>query len=301
MDSSLGIEERSWSREEAYSYCAALARTHYENFTVGSLLLPRDKRRHLYAIYGFCRFVDDLGDEARGERLSLLQRWEEELQRCYSGTPHHPIMLALQDTVRAFDIPQEPFSKLIEANRMDQRQQRYPTYEHLLHYCDHSANPVGRLVLYVLGYRDGERQRLSDCTCTALQLTNFWQDIARDYRMGRVYIPLEDMERFGYSEEELARGTANEAFRKLVEFEVDRAEGLFRRGMPLVKMVDRDFSIDLALFTLGGLHVLKRIRRQDYDTLGCRPALSRGRKAWLLLSTWLRMRLGLAIPDFETL
>ena len=296
MTSSLGVEERTWSREEAYEYCADLARTHYENFTVGSLLLPKEKRRHMYAIYGFCRHTDDLGDEAQGDRLALLDQWQEELRLCYSGTPRHPVLLALQDTIRTFQIPQEPFSKLIEANRMDQRQRRYPTYEGLLRYCDHSANPVGRMVLYVFGYRDEERQRLSDYTCTALQLANFWQDVARDYRMDRIYIPIEDMKRFGYNEEELAQGIENESFRRLMEFEVDRAEKLFRQGMPLVNLVDRAFKLDLALFSLGGMEVLRKIRRQDYNALGHRPALSRGRKAWLFLSIWLRMKLGLRLP-----
>jgi len=295
MHPSLTIDDRTKGLEEAHRYCARLARSHYENFTVGSLLLPRDKRRHVYAIYGFCRFVDDLGDEASGDRLELLQCWEEELTLCYSGTPHHPIMLALQETIRASDIPQEPFLKLIEANRMDQRQRRYATYQELLHYCDHSANPVGRLVLYLFDYRDAERQRLSDYTCTALQLANFWQDVARDYRKGRVYIPQEDMERFGYTEEELGRGVVNASFRRLMAFQVDRAQELFRRGMPLIDMVRGVVKLDVALFSAGGLEVLNSIRRQEYDVLSRRPALSRGRKAWLLVSTWLRMRLGLGI------
>ena len=295
MNLSLRMEDRTKGLEEAHRYCARLARTHYENFTVGSLLLPRAKRCHVYAIYGFCRFVDDLGDEASGDRLELLRRWEDELTLCYAGTPHHPIMLALQETIHAFDIPREPFLNLIEANRMDQRQRRYPTYHDLLHYCDHSANPVGRMVLYLFGYRDAERQRLSDYTCTALQLANFWQDVARDYEKGRVYIPQEDMERFGYTEEELARGVVNAGFRQLMEFQVDRAHELFRRGMPLIDMASGAVKLDVALFSLGGLEVLNSIRRQGYDVLSGRPALSRGRKAWLLVSTWLRMRLGLRI------
>jgi squalene synthase HpnC len=296
MATPLHIEDRAESLEEAHRYCAHLARTHYENFTVGSILLPRDKRRHVYAIYGFCRFVDDLGDEAFGDRLQLLQHWEEELGFCYSGTPHHPIMLALQETVHTFDIPKEPFLKLIEANRMDQRQRRHASYQDLLRYCDHSANPVGHLFLYLFGYRDPERQRLSDHTCTALQLANFWQDVARDYQKGRVYIPLEDMKRFGYSEDDLARGIANENFRQLLAFQVDRTEELFSRGMPLIDLVSGAIKLDVALFTLGGLEMLKKIRHQSYDVLSHRPALPRRLKAWLLISTWLRMRLGLRIP-----
>lgn len=295
MNAALHIEDRAAGLDEARRYCARLARTHYENFTVGSLLLPREKRRHVYAIYGFCRFVDDLGDEATGDRLDLLQRWENELDLCYSDTPRHPIMLALQDTIHIFDIPREPFLKLIEANRMDQRQRRYPTYQELLHYCDHSANPVGHLFLYLFGYRDTEKQRLSDCTCTALQLANFWQDVARDYKKGRIYIPQEDMERFGYSEEELSRGIVNDRFRQLMAFQVDRTFKLFQCGIPLIEMVSGVVKLDVTLFTLGGLEVLKSIQRQRYDVLSHRPALSRGRKAWLLVSTWLRMRMGLGI------
>lgn len=296
MASSLGIDERVWSLEKAYRYCAGMARTHYENFTVGSILLPREKRRHMYAIYGFCRLTDDLGDEAQGDRLALLDEWEDELDLCYTGSPCHPVMVALQDTIQTFDIPREPFLKLIEANRMEQRQSRYPTYTDLLHYCDHSANPVGRMVLYVFGYRDDRRQRLSDATCTALQLANFWQDVARDYRMGRVYIPQEDMHRFGYSEDELRNGIVNDSFRQLMAFQVSRAGDLFRQGYPLVDMVSGILRLDLALFTLGGVQVLKKIEQQDYDVLSHRPTLSRGRKAWLFLSTWIRMRLGLGAP-----
>ena len=297
MDSSLGIHERPWGREEAYRHCADMAKTHYENFTVGSVLLPGDKRRHMYAIYGFCRLTDDLGDEAQGDRLTLLDEWEDELDLCYTGSPHHPVMVALQDTIHTFDIPCEPFSKLIEANRMEQRQSRYPTYADLLHYCDHSANPVGRMVLYVFGYRDAGRQRLSDFTCTALQLANFWQDVARDYRMGRVYIPQEDMHRFGYSEDDLRNSVVNDSFRQLMRSQVSRAADLFRQGYPLVNMVTGIFRLDLALFTLGGVEVLKKIEQQDYDVLSHRPTLSRGRKAWLLFSTWMRMRLGLGTPS----
>ncbi|MDP3062838.1 MAG: squalene/phytoene synthase family protein, partial [Chloroflexota bacterium] len=200
--------------------------------------------------------------------------------------------LALQETVSTFDIPPEPFLKLIEANRMDQRQRRYPTFQDVLHYCDHSAVPVGRLFLYLFGYHDQERQRLSDYTCTALQLANFWQDVARDYAKGRVYIPQEDMARFGYTEAELASGVCNDAFRRLMAFEVDRAEEHFRQGLPLVGTLKGIVKLEVALFSLGGLEVLKAIRRQRYDVLSRRPRLSRTRKAWLFLSTWVKMKLG---------
>ncbi len=280
-----------WSIEESYEYCRNLAKSHYENFTVGSWFLPKEKQRHVYAVYAFCRFVDDLGDETPGDRLSLLDSWEEELLSSYDSRPDHPITVALGETIRRFHIPREPFLKLIEANRIDQRAHRHRTYGDLLHYCDHSANPVGRLFLYLFGYRDEERQRLADATCTALQLTNFWQDVRRDLEMGRVYIPQEDMERFGYPEERLQAGVADEAFRDLMRFQVDRARALFDQGARLVDMVDGAARLDIALFTLGGLHILKAIERQGYDVLRSRPTLSKAVKARLLVSTAARLKL----------
>ena len=277
--------------EEGYAECAALARTHYENFTVISWLLPADKRDHLSAIYAFCRSVDDLGDEYQGDRLAALDEWEAALRRCYESTPFHPYMVALQDTIRRFDLPIDPFLRLIDANRMDQTTKRHRTFEDLEYYCDHSANPVGHLVLYVLGYRDEERCRLADFTCTALQLANFWQDVARDYRMGRIYIPLEDMERFGYTEHELAQGLVTESFRSLMTFEVERARGFFRRGLDLVDTLDGRFKLDVALFTKGGLSVLDAIERQDYDVLSRRPVVTRATKLRVMAATTVKLGL----------
>ena len=275
----------------AYHYCTQLAKTHYENFTVGSWFLPRKLRPHLFAVYAFCRHTDDLGDEAAGDRLALLDAWEAELGQCYGGTPAHPIMTALQNTIARYAIPREPFHKLIEANRIDQRQRRFSTYPELLYYCDYSANPVGHMVLYVLGHRDQERQQLSDATCTALQLANFWQDVRRDWAMGRLYIPQEDMARFGYSEEELAGGVVNDRFRALIRFEVDRAQALFRQGLPLARKLRGMAKLDVALFSRGGLSVLGAIRRQRYDVLSQRPTVSKPRKIWLMLATAARIAL----------
>ncbi len=277
--------------DEAYSYCRRLAESHYENFTVGSLLLPRRLRPYFFAVYAFCRWTDDLGDEASGDRLALLDDWEAELGEAYNGRPTHPIAVALQDTVRRFGIPETPFRKLIEANRIDQGSGRFPTYADLLHYCDHSANPVGRMVLYVLGDRREESHRLSDATCTALQLANFWQDVRRDYVMGRIYLPLEDMERFGYSEADLAAGVVNDNFRELMAFEVDRAQALFEEGYALVDRLPGRLKLDIALFSKGGLSVLDAIRRQDYDVLTERPVVSARRKAWLMASAAARLAL----------
>ena len=269
--------------QEAYAYCERLAKTHYENFSVVTWFLPKRLRPPMYSIYGFCRHTDDLGDEAEGDRLALLDRWEEDLRRCESGSPEHPILKALQQTMRERPMPLDPFLKLIEANRMDQRIKRHSTYADLLHYCDHSANPVGRMVLYLFGYDDDERQRLSDATCTALQQANFWQDIRRDYAAGRIYLPLEDMDRFGYSEDDLGANVVNQNLRDLLAFEVDRAHALFQEGARLVGLVDGELRIDLKLFTMGGTSVLDAIERQQYDVLSKRPVVSKGRKLRLTL------------------
>lgn len=325
MSKQITATPQTWTREAASQYCQRLARTHYENFTVGSWLVPREKLRHIYAVYAYCRTVDDLGDEATpgapsGEpgaldttsllaarltggaadfaddivayRLALLDLWQEELETCYSGVPTHPVMVALQETIEAFDIPRDPFLKLVEANRMDQGSGRFPTYQDVLHYCVHSANPVGHLFLYLFGYRDAERQRLADATCTALQLANFWQDVARDYELGRIYLPLEDLDHFGYTEGDLALHVFNPAFRQLMSFEVDRAMDLFREGATLVSTLDGVARLDVALFTRGGIAVLEAIEKQGYDVLKSRPSLSRAQKAGLFLSTWLSWKLG---------
>ena len=300
---------------DAYAYCRRLAHSHYENFTVGSLLLPRQIRPHIYALYAYCRTVDDLGDESMPEtvagpgesvaptnttayRLALLDDWQGELESCYGGAPQHPVMIALQHTIQAFDLPPEPFIQLIAANRMDQQTRRYPTYADLLHYCAHSANPVGRLFLYLFGYRDAARQALADATCTALQLTNFWQDVARDYQKGRIYIPQEDLDNFGYAESDLAAGRVNPALRRLLAFEVARTRELFRQGAALPDTLAGRVKLDVALFTRGGMAVLDAIERRDYAVLTARPALSRRRKAALFLSPGLRWILGrsLACP-----
>ena len=276
----------------AFTACERLARTHYENFSVGTRLLPAHLRRHFHSIYAFCRGVDDLGDEAAGDRLKLLDEWERLLGLCYSGDPDHPYFMALQQTIRQFDIPAEPFLKLIEANRRDQRVKRYADYAQLLDYCDHSADPVGHLVLYLFGHRDPELRALADETCTALQLTNFWQDVARDHARGRIYIPQEDLERFGVGEDVIASGVPTDGLRRLMRFEVERARELFRRGLPLIDRVAGSARVDLALFTAGGLSILRAIERQDYDVLSRRPALSRWGKARLLALAVLRSRLG---------
>ena len=277
--------------ESAYRECIGITRSHYENFSVASRLMPSDILPHIAAIYAYCRGVDDLGDEASGDRLALLDDWAAQLEQCYSGTPTEPRLLALQHTIAAFDIERQPFLDLIEANRMDQLNHRYESYDELLNYCGHSANPVGHLYLTLIGQNDAERRALSDATCTALQLANFWQDVRRDYAMGRVYIPQEDMRRFGYSEGELARGECTPAFRELMAFQVERTRRLFAEGLPLVDMLDGIFKLHVKLFTLGGLRVLDAIEGQKYDVLSKRPTVTKARKTWLLAKTWLQMKL----------
>src|SRR5438128_3089523 len=213
-----------FTRAEAQAYCSRLARTHYENFTVASVLLPRRLLRHFHNGYAFCRWADDLADEAGGgtRALELLRWWRTELLRCYDGRPRHPVTVALSSTIRQFAIPPQPFLDLLFAFEQDQLVKRYQTFEQLLDYCRCSANPVGRLVLYLCESFDEERARLSDHICTALQLANFWQDVARDLDIGRVYLPAEDRRRFGYTDADLRARRFNPAFASLMRFEVDR-------------------------------------------------------------------------------
>jgi squalene synthase HpnC len=267
----------------SYAHCRHIALGHYENFHLVSLVLPRELQPHIFALYAYCRGVDDLGDEAEGDRLALLDEWEAELRRSYDGAPRDIRFVALADTVRRFDIPAEPFLRLIEANRREQRVNRYQTFDDLLDYCAHSANPVGRMVLHVFGYRDEERALIADNTCTALQLVNFWQDVHRDLKVGRVYLPLEDMERFGYGEDDLQARRVTPEFRKLMRFQVERTREYFARGLPLIDLVPGRLRVDLRMFTLGGLAVLDQIERQKYDVLTRRPKVSGARKAWLAL------------------
>jgi len=285
--------EGSYTLREAEAYCARLARTHYENFLVATAFVPRHLRQHFYNVYAYCRIADDLGDESGGpdRALPLLEWWREELDACYAGHPRHPVFVALAQTNERFSIPKEPYEDLLKAFRQDQLVTRYATYDDLLGYCRWSANPVGRLVLYLCGYRDAERQRLSDFTCTALQLVNFWQDVVRDYAIGRVYIPQEDMKRFGVTEDQIAERRFSNAFGELMRFECRRAHELFVAGAPLARMVERELRLDIEMFTQGGLEVLRRIEAQGYDVLRCRPAIPRRRQLAMLvrrlLSGWI--------------
>jgi squalene synthase HpnC len=281
------------SRAQSQVYCSQLARTHYENFTVASILLPRPLIRHFHNVYAYCRWADDLADESGGgpHALSLLRWWREELLSCYQGRPHHPVFVALRDTIERFNIPPQPFLELLFAFEQDQLVKRYLTLEQLLDYCRYSANPVGRLVLYLCRAFDLEKAALSDHICTALQLANFWQDVSRDFDMGRVYLPLEDRERFGYGEDDLAARRFTPAFAELLRFEVDRTRDLFYRGMPLIEQMPPELQPDIELFVKGGLAVLRKIEQCGYNVWARRPTLARWEKGLLLADAfWRRLR-----------
>ena len=271
--------------EEARAWCKRLTETHYENFHVASWFLPERLRPHFHSIYAYCRVSDDLGDEVGNQEqsLALLDMWGSELDACYRGEARHPVFVALADTVRACEIPKEPFADLLVAFKQDQRVTRFETMEDVLGYCRYSANPVGRLVLYVCGYRDAERFALSDATCSALQLANFWQDVKVDWQKDRVYFPQEDMRRFGVTEDVVAKGVMTPEFRELMQYEVGYARELFRKGAPLIGMVDRELATDLDLFTRGGMEILRAIEAQGYDVLRARPAIPKVRKVMLML------------------
>ncbi|HZR65865.1 MAG TPA: squalene synthase HpnC [Terriglobales bacterium] len=284
------IPAQAPSLQDAYSYCERLARTHYENFSVSTWFLPKPLRQHFFNVYSYCRISDDLGDETGNPQASLrlLDEWESELKACYQGNAKHPVFVALAGTVREFKIPQYEFSDLLTAFRQDQTVTRYSTFNDLLGYCRYSANPVGHLVLYLCGYRDAERQQLSDFTCTALQLANFWQDVSVDYEKGRIYLPLEDLSKYGVSENDLATKNNSQNFREMMRFEVQRAREWFERGLPLVDKVDRDLAIDIELFTRGGQEILNAIEGQGYAVLGRRPVISKPRKLALVARAALR-------------
>ena len=273
------------SLREAKAYCERLARTHYENFSVGTWFLPKQLRQHFFNVYSYCRISDDLGDETGdpSASLRLLDEWENELNACYASTARHPVFVALAETAREFDIPKQTFADLLTAFRQDQTITRYQTFDDLLRYCRYSANPVGHLVLYLCRYRDSERQQLSDLTCTALQLANFWQDVSADYEKGRIYLPLEDLRRFAVSEDDISSRQNTSQFRDMMRFEVTRARNWFERGFPLVGKVNRDIAVDIELFSRGGQEILRAIERQDYAVLGRRPTISKPRKLALVM------------------
>ncbi|HLH04541.1 MAG TPA: squalene synthase HpnC [Bryobacteraceae bacterium] len=286
-----GAESAFYTEAEALEYTRWLATHHYENFNVVSFLLPKELHQDFYNVYAYCRWADDLGDEIgdTAESLRLLAWWRRELEAVYRGEAAHPVFIALRGTVARHAIPIEPFDRLIRAFEQDQTVTRYRTFDDVFGYCVNSANPVGHLVLYLCGYRDAERQRLSDYTCTALQLANFWQDVTVDLKKDRIYLPLALFEKYGYTEADLFAHRFNDAFRKVMIEAVDVAQDLFERGLPLVGMVNRRLALDLDLFSRGGMKVLDKIRTQNYNVLEARPAISKPERILILLRSLRRL------------
>ncbi len=290
---------------DALRWCGRYSRRHGENFTVVSWFLPRELRAPMFAVYAFCRFTDNLGDDPDAEpavRLERLDHWQADLERAFDGSgPQHPINLALQHVAESKPLRVDPFRRLIEANRLDQGKTRYETFQDVLGYCDLSANPVGEMVLALWDIdttTDEGRYRvdLSNATCTALQIANHWQDVRRDYLdADRLYLPLDDLQGFGLSEEDIAEGIRRQQcpdeYRTMMRFQVDRAEVWFRKGERLIDEVPPELAIDLRLFTDGGRAVLKAIERQDYDTLTRRPRVGTGTRAWLALRAAIQLKL----------
>jgi len=274
----------------ARAYCAGVSRSHYENFAVVSFLLPRRLIPHFHAVYAYCRWSDDIADETGGgaETEKLIDSWREELLACYRGEPRHPVMVALRETIRRFSIPPEPFLNLLVAFTQDQRIKTYSTFEQLLGYCANSANPVGHLVLYLFECFDHKRAALADEVCTGLQLANFWQDVARDYDIGRIYLPKSDRDQFGVSTDDLAARRCTVGFRELMHFEVERTREYFDRGKALLPLIPREVRVDVDLFISGGRAILRAIEKGNYDVLSSRPVVTKREKLKLLLSAIVR-------------
>jgi len=280
-----------WAHAESERYTHWLATHHYENFHVVSFLLPKHLHQDFYNVYSYCRWADDLGDEIGDtqESLRLLAWWSRELDRMYAGEAQHPVFVALSGTVKKFGIPKQPFADLVRAFIQDQTVTRYADWAGVLDYCIYSANPVGRLVLYLCGYSDPERQRLSDATCTGLQLANFWQDVTVDQGKDRVYLPLDLLARHNYTVEEMFARQFDDRFRDVMREAVGKARGFFITGLPLARMVNKRLSVDLELFSAGGMYVLDKIGKQNYDVLSRRPSISKMERAGLLIGTLARV------------
>ncbi|MBI4547993.1 MAG: squalene synthase HpnC [Ignavibacteriae bacterium] len=280
------IEQKPHSLDEAFTYCASITNAHYENFPVASLFLPQEKRPYIQAIYAFSRIADDFADELQvpqHERLLKLNDWENKLRLCYEGVVDHPVFIALKETIKRQDIPIDPLRDLIIAFKQDVVQNRYETFEDLLSYCQCSANPVGRLVLMIFGHRDEKLLKLSDNICTALQLANFWQDIAIDRQKDRLYIPLEDMRKFNYSGECWSDGVVDDNFRKLMQLQVRRTRDLFYQGAELPSLVERDLQLELRLVWFGGMLILRKLEKINFDVFRYRTTLKTFNKIMILL------------------
>lgn len=278
--------------EESFAYCENLTKKHYENFPVGSFLVPREKRKYVWAIYAFARTADDFSDEGRDpkesaadlkNRLDQLDDWEVKLIKCSRGEADHPIFVAIAETMRKLEIPIQLLKDLLTAYRMDVQQKRYKTFEEVFFYCKHSANPVGRLVLHTFGYKDESLHQLSDKICTALQLANFWQDIGIDLAKDRIYLPQDEMRKFGVTEGDLHAKICNRAFKTLLKFCIDKTASLFDAGLPLCSQVGKDLRIEMRLTWLGGTTILKKIVQNDCDIFRQRPTIGWSDKMALLM------------------
>ena len=277
--------------EEAYRLCRTLATTHYENFPVGSHLAPRRLRKYIHAIYAFARVADDLADEGNippDDRIRSLDQWREQLNLCFAGTPRDPLFVALSDAIQNCSLPKQLFEDLLDAFRMDVTTSGFERYDDVLLYCSKSANPIGRLLLAVFGCSTQETVILSDHLCTGLQLANFWQDLSVDIRKGRMYLPLEDVERFGYTRSNLRHGVVNDEFRGLMEFQVQRTRGLFAASSSLPGMVGARLGLELRLTWNGGMTILQKIERSGYSVLGGRPVITTTDKLRILAASLLR-------------
>jgi phytoene synthase len=277
---------------DAFAYCERMARAHYENFPVGSLLVPKNRRQHVYSIYAFARTADDFADEGYGTRglteagrLAALDDWERRLEDCYIGKADHPVFIALAETVRELQLPIKLFRDLLSAFKQDVVKRRYADFDQVLDYCARSANPVGRLILLLFDYRDERLHQLSDHICTGLQLTNFWQDVGVDARKDRIYLPQDEMARFGVSEQDLLEKRFSDRYAALLEFQVERTRRLFERGRTLPSLVSGRLAIELRLTWLGGMRILERIEELGYDTLNARPAITTTDKIRLLVKS----------------
>jgi phytoene synthase len=283
------VANREWSLDSAYRYCAEMARSHYENFPVGSFLIPRRIRKHFYSIYAFARAADDFADEGNDEitlaqRLDALDRWRARLRDAASGRADHPVFIALAHTQKQFDLPLALFEDLLSAFSHDLTARRYETFDELMDYCRRSANPIGRLILALFGRREEKLLRWSDEVCSALQLVNHWQDVAIDIKKDRLYIPLEDIRRFGLSVEAIKRGEATDQFKKLMEFQLERTRDMFARGKPLCAAVAGRLAFELRAVWLAGMRITEKIRENDCDIFTRRPVITRSDKIKILLS-----------------
>ena len=271
---------------EAQAWCKDLASSHYENFHVVTWFLPRRVKPHFESLYAYCRVADDLGDEVENPAvaLRLLDEWGSMLDECYDtpGRSMHPVFIALHETVKACELPRQLFHDLLHAFRMDQVKTVYNSWEELLEYSHYSANPVGRLVLWICGYRDEARALLSDKVCTALQLANFWQDVVEDAERGRRYIPAESMERFGVEDGQLAGRVFTPEFGGMMEDLVVRTRAMLRDGRGVSAEVDHDLAVTLNLFSKGGEAILDGIAAERFDVLRGRPVVSKTKKLCLL-------------------